>query len=1215
VSEGFNTVTYKGIGTKQSISGLGFSPDFVWMKRRTADDHDLQDSVRGGGKTLMSQSTAAETNLSGSYGINSFDGDGFSLVGNGGRTNESGGSYVAWNWDAGENNPATGHSSVTYIGNNTDNHRISGFGFEPDLVWIKRRDGVAGHQLYDSVRGATERLQSDSNGAESTQSTGLKSFDADGFTLGTLGGSNASSETFVAWAWDAGSGSPVSNTEGSITSTVKANPDYGFSITTYTGNGTNGATVGLGLDTPDLILFKSRNGTNKGWPVFVNAISTDGRKLRLDSTNALDSGTSEWPTVANTATTFRLGSGTFVNENGKDFVAYAWKSVAGYSSIGTYTGNGSSSGPTVTTGFRPGFVMVKNTTNSTFGNWHVFDGTRDVYDFQEDRLEWNTSDAEAVASGFFLGNFTDTGFEITNSSSHINQSGSTFIYMAFKGSYSDYVSDLNTDGTIDSRVKANPDYGFSIVGWAGTDGSSQTVGHGLGATPELFIIKNRTTAGQSWLVYTTAIDGSLDFLTLEDTDAKTNSGANAPTSSVFSVAGNSSNKSGSNHIAYCFNSVAGYSSIGSYSGTDSAGVTVTTGFRPAFVMIKATNIAENWVIIDNTRNPANPANSYLNPNTSSAEGSSSAFDIDFTDTGFVLQGTDDAINGYNGGTGEYIYMAFADTREAAFWKDVSGQGNHWTPNNLDYRDSLPDSPANNFAVLQPTAFVNTGGANSAQSLSEGNLRFTGTSTEGRSTPATIRVASGKYYAEATKTSGSGSVNVDFIVNNARVAGKSTSTTGDIIIVAVDVDAGKYWSGLNGTWDSSGNPATGANPTGTFTANSSFTFGGRVYDTARVGHFNFGQDSTFAGAKPMGAYTDDSELGTFQYAPPAGYLALCTANLPTPTIVDGSEYFNTVLWTGDGTGSRDIGGLLFAPDFTWIKNRTSAINHGLFDTVRGAGERLSSNLTNAETTRSDNLTLFNSDGFRVNSGSVTNQSGSTYASWNWKAGGTAVSNTDGSITSQVSANVDAGFSIATYTGTGANASFGHGLGVAPDMVMVKRRDATNGWIVFHKDLTTGHILVLSSTTSSFFSNQFSPDPSSSVVSILDQPATNASGGTYVAYSFANTDGYLKAGSYTGNGQSGDGAPFVYTGFRPAWVMIKNTAGTNSWCIYDVERDTYNVSDALLQAQDSAAEATYGGLDFTSNGFKIRSNVGALNGSGNTLIYLAFAEHPFKYANAR
>jgi hypothetical protein len=509
-------------------------------------------------------------------------------------------------------------------------------------------------------------------------------------------------------------------------------------------------------------------------------------------------------------------------------------------------------------------------------------------------------------------------------------------------------------------------------------------------------------------------------------------------------------------------------------------------------------------------------------------------------------------------------------------------------------------------------------------LSEGNLRFTGTSTEGRSTPATIRVTSGKYYAEATKTSGSGSINVDFIVNDARVAGKSTSTTGDIIIVAVDVDAGKYWSGLNGTWDSSGDPATGANPTGTFTANSSFTFGGRVYDTARVGHFNFGQDSTFAGAKPMGAYTDDSELGTFQYQPAAGFKSLCTANLPDPTIIDGSEYFNTVLFTGDNSADRAIT-VGFQPDLTWQKGRNIAGNHVLIDQVRGATKVLSSDTTAAEdTVDSGNGIVATSTGIEVSETgdwSSINRSGRTIASWNWKAGGTAVSNTDGSITSQVSANVDAGFSVVSWTGTGSNATVGHGLSSAVEMIINKNRIDNAGWGVYHSSLgATKYIWLQESNAAATYSNAWNDtSPTSSVFTVGSDGQWNGSGDGMISYCFHSSD-VCKIGSYTGNGQSGDGAPFVYTGFRPAFVLVKKSSAAGKWVLMDTSRGLHNVmsgTNALYPhlSVEEGNDPNNRELDFLCNGFKVRNAGGDSNGSGATIIYVAFAETPFKFANAR
>ena len=593
-----------------------------------------------------------------------------------------------------------------------------------------------------------------------------------------------------------------------------------------------------------------------------------------------------------------------------------------------------------------------------------------------------------------------------------------------------------------------------------------------------------------------------------------------------------------------------------------------------------------------------------------------------------MQGTDDAINGYSGGTGEYIYMAFADTREAAFWKDVSGQGNHWTPNNLDYRDSLPDSPANNFAVLNPLFR----GSSISRTISEGNLKYQATSDDFMA--GTFGVSSGKYYFEifvndiersnnyfgiALETNISTTQAVYYRSGSAQLVdalgGSATQTVanavnGDIISIAVDLDGGSVQFKLNNS-----NLGTAISlQSGTYVA---FTGNGNTTAGSKIWTFNFGQDSTFAGAKPMGAYTDDSELGTFQYQPPAAFKSLCTSNLPSPTIVDGSDYFNAVTYTGTGTTNAITVG--FAPDWTWIKQRNTTRDHQLLDIVRGyTNNILYTNLTNAEdvsvTARIDSRDV---DGFTVNTPTQVNQSGGTYVSWNWKAGGTAVSNTDGSITSQVSANTDAGFSIVTHTGTGSTATVGHGLGVKPDLIIHKNRDTAHNWKVYHSALGATKALELdqtaaAATTSAPFNNT---EPTSTVMTVNNNQ-NNQSGDSIVSYVFANTDGYCKAGSYTGNGST-DG-PFLYMGFEPSFFLAKRSDGVENWFMIDNKRHPFNDGNIpRLRPNQSGAEAEDSSIagDFLSNGFKIRATQNMINTSGAEYIYLAFAENPFKYATAR
>jgi len=331
-----------------------------------------------------------------------------------------------------------------------------------------------------------------------------------------------------------------------------------------------------------------------------------------------------------------------------------------------------------------------------------------------------------------------------------------------------------------------------------------------------------------------------------------------------------------------------------------------------------------------------------------------------------------------------------------------------------------------------------------------------------------------------------------------------------------------------------------------------------------------------------------------------------------TIDDPSAHFNTVLYTGNGADNRSITGVGFQPDWVWYKERNNAIDHRLVDSTRGATKLLFSNDTDAEFTDANELQAFESDGFQVGDDGSINGNNDTYVAWNWKAnGGTTSSNTDGSITSTVQANTTAGFSIVTYTGTGSNATIGHGLGATPKTYWIKRRSSgTADWYIYHSSIGATKNLRLnktnaSSTDSGIFNDT---EPTSSVFS-LGSSFSNTSSKDYVAYCFAEKQGYSKFGTYTGNGSS-DG-PFAYTGFKSAWLMIKRTDSTNHWTLQDNARESSNVVQKFLLANEDDAEDTSAGqdLDFLSNGFKIRNSNTRQNASGGSYIFMAFAEHPF------
>ena len=825
-------------------------------------------------------------------------------------------------------------------------------------------------------------------------------------------------------------------------------------------------------------------------------------------------------------------------------------------------------------------------------------------------LSSQTDSVETLeADGFTLG--TDAG-------QRVNLSSHTYVAWAWDAGTGSPVS--NTDGTITSTVKANTAQGFSIVSYTGT-GANATVGHGLNSAPEMVIVKNRDASPRNWIVYTDTTGGG-NYLSLDLTDASGASASvwnsTAPTSSVFSL-GTSSSTNGSTNgmIAYCFHSVAGYSSIGSYSGTGVSN-TVTTGFRPAFVLIKATSTTGDWYILDSIRDPNGIPDGKLSPNLSAAESATSG--VEFTDTGFTFTGVP-----YNNSGVTFIYMAFADTRDAGFFLDQSGNNNDWTPNVLTESDVMLDSPTNNFATFSKLQ-------STSATLSEGNLKAV-TDVSGRSaTWSTFAVTQGKWYAEITPVFSTyvyigvleaTQAYADFPTSNyyayeqsgskvsasGTVAYGASFASGDIIGIGLDLDSGDLTFYKNGV--SQGVAFSGLS--GLYTVFIRDVDGG----SSATFVANFGQDSSFAGNKTPQGYTDANGIGDFYYAPPTGYLALCTANLPEPAIspVDGvspSDYFNTVLYTGNGS-TQSVTGVGFQPDFTWLKNRSAAGSHGLFDVARGATKRLSSDSTNAEDTLSG-VTSFDSDGFSL--GSDWNQASTNFAAWNWKANGTPVSNTDGTITSSVSANTESGFSIVSYTGTGSAATVGHGLNQAPEIIISKNTGVTGDWLTLTTAVDGSYDGLFLNLTSAKFDSSWTV-PSDTIINLSNvDTVLNTSGRAVISYCFHSVEGFSKIGSYVGNGST-DGS-FVYCGFRPAFVMIKRTDSTGNWFVYDSERDAYNQVEHILFPDSSSAETVnISKLDFLSNGFKLRTTGAYLNASGGTYIFMAFAENggPFKYSNAR
>lgn len=605
-------------------------------------------------------------------------------------------------------------------------------------------------------------------------------------------------------------------------------------------------------------------------------------------------------------------------------------------------------------------------------------------------------------------------------------------------------------------------------------------------------------------------------------------------------------------------------------------------------------------------------------------------------------------------TGTYgtngFYLPFTNTTSTStLGNDFSGNSNTWTVNNISLTagatyDSMTDVPTltsattANYCVWNPLDDY-------AVTVTNGNLTIFPT-VDTSSIRGTMGLPlSGKFYWETTVDSlgyGSGlgiasassilsasassaetrtyqwgswfnSFNsgvVQYgtnqgITSGTNWSGASQLAANDVLMIAVDMTNGSMWVGKNGTWfNSSGtaNPATNTDPRWT-------GLGGTTW-------FPYFNGYNFSGV------TSNTNFGQrpFSYTPPTGFVALNTFNLPTPTIgataaTTANKYMNIALYTGTGS-SQSITGLGFQPDWTWIKSRSGATDHGLYDAVRGVQNQLESNNTDAETTETTGLTAFGSDGFTVGALAQLNTSSATYVGWNWKAGGTAVTNNDGNRTSQVSANTTSGFSVVTYTFvTSGTNTVGHGLGVAPAMIIMKDRTTAYNWDVYHQSVGYTQRLILNSTSAAT-SGFWAAAPTSSVFSVTSSMGNNND--AVVAYCFAEVAGYSAFGSYTGNGST-DGT-FVYTGFRPKFVLMKATTGSNNWIIYDTVRNTYNLTNLSLVPDSSAAEngvstTTENTLDILSNGFKLRTSNALTNGSSVPYIYMAFAENPFKYANAR
>ena len=859
----------------------------------------------------------------------------------------------------------------------------------------------------------------------------------------------------------------------------------------------------------------------------------------------------------------------------------------------TYTGDGQPTRSITNVGFQPDLVWIKQRGPSNSD--HVLnDSVRGV----NKKLSSNTTTAEVSpsiygavssfdANGFSLAKGTDNvypgGFEVNTT-----YNGATYVAWNFKAGGA---AVTNTAGTITSQVSANTEAGFSVVSYTGI-GSNQTVGHGLGVTPAFIITKGRSIA-TSWDVWHKDVPNAPYLNTNDAASGVSHHGV--PNSTTFGITHPGTNASGT-FINYCFAEVEGFSNFGSYAGTGASGNAVVTGFEPAFVMVKRTDASGAWSLYDNKRNPENPKDKKLVPNSSAAENVAGVtYQLNFYENGFNFNGGGADLNA-SGGT--YIYMAFAAD-----------------PTTIE--PSLEDS-------FNTVLYTGNGGTQTIGGVFEGGGSFNGSSSKIQ-LPSNFNLANNSFsfsfWLANTQTSNSypsyficsdtsslttntnlaigredstGKFSFNFF-NNALLSSTSVSTNGtwQHWVCTYDASTNLRKIYFNGSLDNSDTSASD------FLGTSNLVLGqyrqliwalGSI-DQVRI--FN----TALTAAQVTELYEEtDADSSVCDFPSGAGGIALYELNgNANDTCGTYNGTASNVTWLNNGVG--------FQPDLVWVKGRSTADNNFLNDSVRGAGYSLYSNLTSQETLPSADpaISSFDSNGFTLSSSAGVNRSGSTYVAWNWKGAELPAINSNGSIPSVVSANPAAGFSIVSYTGNGGNATIGHGLGIAPNVILFKDRTIARNWRVYHSAIGAGQNLKLNTTdaASSDAAIFQSTTPTENVFYVGASGDVNANTDNFIAYCFAEIAGFSKFGSYTGTGAAGN---FQDCGFEPAFVMLKGSSFGTNWNIFDNKRG----ASKILNLNLSQAEATYppdNTYVISENGFSFTGYYG--NDSGQTFIYMAFA----------
>jgi len=1232
--------------------------------------------------------------------------------------------------------PSDKFKVVTYTGNGST-QSITGVGFKPDLVWVKVRSTTGSGPLADSSRGTRKAMYSNLDSADYTfpAGQGVTSFDADGFSIGDNstgnGGYNGNGKTYVAWCWKANGGTTSSNSDGTITSTVQANQDAGFSIVTYTGTGAN-ATVGHGLGAqPYVVITKGRDSVvgTTNWRVYTNALGGT-KNLKLNGNDAAATGNSTWNDTDPTSSVFSLGTSGDPNGNNATYVAYCFAPVAGFSKFGSYTGNGSANGPIVETGFEPAFLIVKSTTGS---GWDIWDNKRNTTNPRNTILTTNNNAADYTSTSIVGIDFLSNGFQIKNTNADHNANGNKYIYMAF-------AADPDTEApTLASS--------FNIETYTGT-GADRSI-TGLGFSPN-FVWAKRRSATEDNVIFD-SLRGVQKQLSTNKTNAestKTNAISSYDSDGFTTGANNALNTSGEDYVAWTFKTdnneptifspsqtVGGIKSTnltlnlnlagGSYSGSgtdltdlSSAGETfsrssagnIKEGFGGYYIDLEgndqywtsdtsvATTTGNDITIEFWIRSESASQNSYANiidANHGTAVAGSSG-------QGWVIQMRGSNYNSYyfayyDGSTyqsnsdselftltnNEWTHIAIvkSGTSVQAYKNGVAG--NSWTAGNATlqypnqkvklgqwissdsrgfngsfaqvrfYSDALSSSEVTTnynatkelFTTIESIVSAN---ANAGFSI----VKYEGDGNSGTKIPHGLSAAPEMVISKSLDSTNGWNVYHTSLSTNYMIKLNSTSA-------AFDATAGTKGGGITvdattmtilaGASNQDNNNKSGDNfiaycfhdvagyqkfgsYTGSGTTNSITGLGFKpdwlmikratggssngwvICDSKRGVGVNLRADTDGAEADES-AYTTSFDSDGFTLEQAGGntnvsgstYIYWAVAkNVPSNTTL--ADSFKILTYTGNG-GTQSITGLGFSPDLVWIKNRTSSgQDHILHDSIRGAGQNF--NIYSANTAAQGQygqygyLSSFGTDGFTVvdGQGEHANTSSKNYVAWTWKAGNTWQSNIDGTIPSITNTNTANGLSIVKYTGTGSTGTYGHGLSSSPNCIITKRLDATEGWLVWFSSLPASNYMYLNSNGMKGTDTNAYKTIGSTTNQIGSDGTVNTSGGEYISYCWHAVSGYSAFGTYAGNGTSQS----INIGFKPDLLILRKYDDNQDWMIWDSVRDG-NPKSARLEANNSDAEV--GGttnINFISTGFEFTS--GSYNDSGQNSVYMAFKMNP-------